>query len=165
MKKYSPIYTDSCVIYWPSFVGGIGLFCFCGITLLLYLSFAILILCDQNVANKTVFGMAIVAILLSLWLALTLKMIVKSMFCCIKITKEGFCIDNKATATHMNILWEQVSGIEFHQEGYRGRKQYRVYQKTDPPTQYIAIPISMVNEEKLQALMPLELLINKPYSI
>ena len=87
------------------------------------------------------------------------------MFCCITITKEKFSIANKVTATHTNILWEQVLYIEFHQEGYRGRKQYRVFLKTDPQTQYIAIPVSMVNEEKLQALMPLDLLINKTYSI
>lgn len=165
MKRYSPIYTNDGMIYWPNFAGGVGLFCFCGITLLLYLSCAILFLCDGNIANETVFGMAFVAILLSLWLMLTLRMIVKSMFCCITITKEYFSIVNKATETHTNILWEQVSSIEFHQEGYRGRKQYRVFLKREPQTQYIAIPVRMVNEEELQAFMPMELMINKPYSI
>lgn len=165
MKKHSPIYTSDCIIYWPSFAAGVGFFCFCGITLLLYLSCIILILREQNIENETILGMAIVAILLSVWLILTLRMIVKSMFCCITITKENFSIVNKVTATHTNILWEQVSQIKFHQENYRGRKQYRVYLKTDPQTQYIAIPVSMVNEEKLKALMPLELLSNKPHSI
>jgi hypothetical protein len=109
--------------------------------------------------------MAIVTILAVVGLILILRKIVKSMFCCITITKEGFSIANQATATHTNILWEQVSSIEFHQEGYRGRKQYRVYLKTEPQTQYIAIPVSMVDEEKLRALIPLELLKNKPYSV
>lgn len=165
MKKHSPIYTSDCIIYWPSFAGGIGFFCFCGITLLLYLSCIILFLCDQNVSNETIFGMAIVTILAVVGLILILRKIVKSMFCCITITKEGFSIANQATAIHTNILWEQVSSIEFHQEGYRGRKQYRVYLKTEPQTQYIAIPVSMVDEEKLRALIPLELLKNKPYSV
>ena len=165
MKRHSPIYTSDCIIYWPSFVGGVGLFCFCGITLLLYLTCAILLLCDRNISNETVFWTVIVAILLSLWLILTFRMIAKSMFCCIKITKDGFSIVNKATATHTNIRWEQVSGIEFHQEGYRGRKQYRVYLKTATQTQYIAIPVSMVNEEKLRTLLPPELFRNKPYGI
>lgn len=165
MKKHSPIYTSDCIIYWPSFAGGVGFICFCGIILLLYLACMILFLCERNIANETIFGMAIVAVLLIVWLLLTLRMIVKSMFCCITITKESFSIVNKATATHTIILWAQVSSIEFHQEGYRGRKQYRVLLKADSQTQYVAIPVSMVNEEKLQALIPLELLINKPYGV
>lgn len=165
MKKHSPTYTDDCIIYWPCFVGGVGFLCFCGITLLLYLSCIILFLCERNVATRTVFGMSIVTVLLFVWLIFALKMIVKSMFCCVTITNENFSITNKAAATYTTILWEQVSHIEFIQEAYRGRKQYLVYLKAATQTQHIAIPVSMVNEEKLQALIPLELLINKPYSI
>lgn len=165
MKKYSPTYTNDCIIYWPSFTGGVGFLCFCGMILLLYLSCIILFLCEQNIANKTVLITAIAAVLLLVWLILALRMTVRSMFCCITITSENFSIVNTVTATHTNIMWEQVSRIEFHLEGYRGRKQYRVYLKTDAQAQYIAIPISMVDEEKLSNLIPSELLISRPYSV
>lgn len=165
MKKYSPTYTNDCIIYWPSFTGGVGFFCFCGMILLLYLSCIILFLCERNIANKTVLIMAIAAVLLLVWLILGLRMTVRSMFCCITITRRNFSIVNSVTGIHINCLWEQVSHIKFHQECYRGRKQYRVYLKTDAQTQYIAIPISMVDEEKLSNLIPSELLINRPYSV
>lgn len=156
MKKHKAIYTDDRIVYWPSFVGGVGFLCLCGFTLLIYLLCAILILCDGNVADGTLWGMGIVAILLGLWLIIAIRMAIRYMFCCVTITKEGFIIENKATAKHTSILWEQVSGIAFQREEYRGRERYRVYFETE--ADYIDIPVSMVDKEKLYAFIPSELL-------
>lgn len=165
MKKYSPTYTNDSIIYWPSFAGGIGFFCFCGITLLLYMLCIILFLLDRNTDSNAILVIAIVGVSFLTWLILISRMIAKSMFCCITITRRNFSIVNSVTGIHINCLWEQVSHIKFHQECYRGRKQYRVYLKTDAQTQYITIPKSMVDEGKLSNLIPSELLINRPYSV
>lgn len=165
MKKYSPVYSQNCVIYWPSFAGGIGSLCFAGFTLLIYFTSIILFLSDSCIAYETIGGIAFVTVLLLLWLIFTLRIVVRSMFCRITITNKGFSIFNKVTATDTHILWEQVSRIEFKQECYRGRKQYQVYLKPAMQGRHIALPISMVNEEKLYSIIPTELLINKPYSV
>lgn len=165
MKKHSPIYTNDCIIYWPSFVGGLGFVCFSSMTLLLLLFCCIIFLLDRNTDSKATLIIAIVATVYLICLVLFSKTIVKSMFCCITITKRNFSISNEVMAIHTNILWEQVLRIEFHQEGYRGRKQFRVFLKQDCQTQYIAIPIIMVNEEKLYDFIPSELLSNKPHSV
>lgn len=130
MNKYSPVYNQDRIIYWPSFVGGIGMICFCGITLLIYLSCVILFLIDRNITSTTICGMAVAALLLLVWVVFLLTTSVRSMFCCIIITNEGFSLINKKTGSDIHILWEQVSRIEFNQESYRGRKQYRAYLKT-----------------------------------
>lgn len=155
MKKYTETYTDDRIIYWPSFVGGVGFLCLCGFALLIYLLCAILMLCDGNVADGTLWGMGIAVILLGLWLIFAIRTAIRYMFCCITITKEGFTIDNKATAKHTSILWKQVSGIAFQREEYRGRERYRVYFETE--ADYIDIPVSMVDKKKLNALIPSEL--------
>lgn len=154
MKKHTAIYTDDRIIYWPSFAGGVGFLCLCGFTLLIYLLCAILVISIGIVTDKTVF--IIIAILVVLWEIFTIRMTIRYMFCCITITKDGFTIDNKVTAKHTSILWEQVSGIAFQREEYRGRERYRVYFETE--ADYIDIPVSMVDKEKLHALIPSELL-------
>lgn len=165
MKKYSPVYNQESIIYWPSFAGGVGIICFCGFTLLVYLSCIILFLIDRNIASTTIWVMATTLLLLLVWLVFFLRLAVRSMFCRIKITREDFSIVNAVTGSDIQISWEQVSRIEFKQEGYRGRKQYRVYPKADKQGHYVAIPISMIDEEKLHSMIPAELLSNKPYSV
>ena len=165
MKKYSPAYNEDRIIYWPSFAGGIGYLIFCGFILLIYITCMVLFLSDESIALETIFGLICAMILLILWLAFTLRMVVRSMFCRVTITNVGLSIFNKRTATDTHILWEQVAWIEFKQESYRGRKQYQVHLKTDKPELYITLPISGVNEVKIHEIIPTELLINKPYSI
>lgn len=157
MKKHTATYIDDCIIYWPSFVGGVGFLCLCGFTILLWLICSILVICIGNVTDKTAF--IILAILVVLWVIFTIRMTIRYMFCYITITKEGFTIDNKATAKHTSILWEQVSGIAFQREEYRGRERYRVYFETE--ADYIDIPVSMVDKKKLNALIPSDLVKEK----
>lgn len=161
MKKYAPKYSDDRIVYWPSFVGGVGTLCYCAFILLLYL--AILVL-TWGGGHGTRCAVAIVAVLLLAWLVVFLRITIRAMFCCIEITRKGFLVTNKITGTNTHTLWEDVSRIEFKQETYRGRKQYRVYLKNTVPEQHIAIPVCMVEEDKLRSFLPVELLINKPYS-
>ena len=158
MKKYSPVYNQESIIYWPSFAGGIGMICLCGITVLIYVINAILFWVDGNVVSTTIGGYAVAMLLLLVWMVFLLRITVRSMFCRIEVTGEGFSIVNRFTENDVRITWLQVSKIEFHQENYRGRKQYRVYLKSDMERRYIAIPISMVDEEKLHSMIPSELL-------
>lgn len=163
MKKHKAIYTSESITYWPSFTAGVGMISFCGVGLLIMASCFILILRDGNVAKETVVGLIIgscLCVAVYVWL---LMLAVRSMFCCITVTESGFSIVNKAHHRQTNILWEQVKSVSFFQESYRGRKQYRVYLKEADPGTHIAIPISMVNEEKLRAMIPAQLLTNKAY--
>ncbi len=161
MKRYLPVYRENCIIYWPSFVGSISFLCFEGFTSLIYTMILILFINDGNIAYETIWGIAFASALLLIWLIFATKIAIKSMFCCIAITAEGFSMHNKFKSLDTYVQWADVSRIEFKQESYRGRKQYRVYLKTDKQAQYIAIPISMVNEDRLCSMIPTELLIRR----
>ena len=164
MKNHKPQYSNDSVMYWPSFVGGIGAICFCGYILFIYLICFIVALDKQNVAHETTLGIGVITVIVLVGLIFSVRGIIRTMFCCVIITREDFSIVNKITRKNIHITWVQALCVEFKQEMYRGRKQYRVYLKADHES-YIVLPINMVDENRLNSIIPKELLPVKRYGL
>ena len=165
MMKHAPVYQQDCIIYWPSYVGGVGIICMVDVTVLIF-GLSALFLCGDNLATgQTKWIMAAVSVLVLIYALIVHILAYRTMFCCITVTREGFSITNRVTKKNTNILWGQVSEIKHIQEYYRGRKQYKIYLYSNGQEDCVALPISMVNEEKLHAFIPSELVTNKPYFV
>lgn len=153
MKKHKAIYASDAITYWPSFVAGVWMMFFGGICILVYVLCLIIILLESENSWELVFlcpGLAF-----ALWMPV---LALRSMFCRVTVTASGFSIINKARHCQTEVFWEQVERVTFFQEAHFGRKQYRVRLKNAAPGTDIPIPICMVDEQKLRAMIPPELL-------
>lgn len=160
MKRHTPEYHQHYITYWPSFVGGIGFLCLCGVVLLLFISCCIVFWVDATVSSGTKYGFSLATIALGFLMVFIVRWVRKFMFCCITVTHDGFSITNETTKSDITIKWGQVASITFVQDHYRGRKHYRVCPKPALQMADIVLPISMVDEEKLHTLIPSKLLTN-----
>ena len=165
MKKHASVYQEDYIVYWPSYVGGVGIICMTDVTALIF-CLSMLLSCGDNLVTESAkWTMAVISVLALIYAIFVHILAYRTMFCCITVTREGFSITNKATKKNVHILWEQVSEIKHVQEHYRGRKQYKIYLNSNGQGDCVLLPISMVDEEKLHAFIPADLITNKPYFI
>lgn len=172
MKKYKTVYSDSAITYWPHYVGGIGVICLVGIGFSVYLFAFLLALIGNGVTTKDFRVISIVLILFLVCFIVILVLAVRTMFLKICITHEGVFLDNKIAKKRQYILWEKVSRIYFRQDSWYGLKSYRIHFKTSASTILssesrcdFVLPVSFLDETKVQEFIPTNLLVNKPFSV
>ena len=168
MKKHKAEYHDDFVTYWPHFGAGLGAICFFGFILVIILTMFLLCLIE-GVAKETFALTAVLLVVHLLEFAIFLYLAIKSMYTKITITHKGICICNVITKKKTNILWDEVRLVCFHQDGWYGRKSYKIYLKNSifehlPAKKHCdyVIPTHFVDENIVREFIPQSLFGNTP---
>ena len=159
MRKYTPLYTSTQLIYWPYYQTAT-----CALFLLIILCVAsgLLSIWLAAIANFSE-NMIVVffACLVAIVSLLGIISINKLRYTMIQITSDGLKITNHHTQNNVCILWKDVIGIKHQIQYYYGLEWYIVLYKDsvflhehNGCEKSIRLPLYNVDQSKIKALIP-----------
>ena len=171
MKMNESNCEKSSITYRPCYKSGKGVIIFVSICLVVFssvMSFAFFDALQSTRILIVIIGL----IMLIIWLFYC-RLSLKNMFLEIVVTSDGIVFENiNSKIKKTTIKWEDVSTIEFCQDGWYGRKTCKLYLKTaivslfsKQKSEYLVFPVWSVNEKDLLKLFPQELWKNHPWYI
>jgi hypothetical protein len=169
MKTNESNCEKSSITYQPCYKAGKFTLIMISIILIGFLSVALYIFFDAT-QNTRILIVIIGIIMLSIWFFYC-RLSLKNMFLEIVVTSDGIVFENiNSKIKKTTIKWEDVSTIEFCQDGWYGRKTCKLYLKTaivslfsKQKSEYLVFPVWSVNEKELIQLLPKELFKNHPW--
>jgi hypothetical protein len=137
----------------------------------LFITTSILILLD-NPLSATFWGTLVIFPLVVAALYYAFSYIFRTMYTKIVVSTEGIVFFENNNAIEKQICWGEVSAVYFSQDPWYGRKSCRIFLNKEQPHEPsekdkcdFALPISSVDEQKLQQLIPNYLWKNNPHWI
>ena len=160
MKRFQAESSENSITYWPFYEAGkIGRI-FLVVLGTLFITTFILILLD-NPSSTTFWGTLVIFPLVVAALYYAFSYISRTMYTKIVVSTAGIVFFKNNNAIEKQICWGEVSAVYFSQDPWYGRKSCRIFfnkeQPHDPSEKDkcdFALPISSVDEQKLQQLIP-----------
>jgi len=171
MKRFQAEYSENSITYWPIYEAGkIGkIFLFMLGALLIATVILILL---NNPSSAIFWGIMVILPLVVAALYYALSYISRTMYTKIVVSTEGIVFFKNNNAIEQQICWGEVSAVYFSQDPWYGRKSCRILINKEQPQEPIekdkcdfVLPISSVDEQKLQQLIPNYLWKNNPHWI
>jgi len=171
MKRFQAEYSENSITYWPIYEAGkIGKIFLFMLGALLIATFILILL--NNPSSATFWGIMVILPLVVAALYYALSYISRTMYTKIVVSTEGIVFFKNNNAIEQQRCRGEVSAVYFSQDPWYGRKTCRIFFKKeqvhepcekDRPN--FVLPISSVDEQKLQKLIPNDLWGNNPHWI
>ena len=171
MKRFQAEYTENSITYWPTYEAGkVGIIALIVLGTL-FIATSIWVLLD-NPSKTTALEIVVAFPLVVFVLYLTTRYLSQMMYSKIVVSAEGIVYFKDSVASKKQISWSEVLGVYFHQDPWYGRKTCRIFFKKEQAHEprekdrpNFVLPISSVDEQKLQQLIPNDLWGNNPHWI
>lgn len=171
MKKFQAEYSENSITYWPTYEAGkIGIIALMVLGTL-FIATSIWVLLD-NPSKETALETVVAFPLVVLVLYFATRYLTRMMYSKIVVSTEGIVCFKGSVASKKQISWSEVSAVYFHQDPWYGRQSCRIFFKKDQFQEScekdrpdFVLPISSVDEQKLQQLIPAYLWNNNPHWI
>ena len=171
MKKFQTEYSENSITYWPTYeaakVGMIALI----VLGTLFIATSIWVLLD-NPSKTTALEIVVAFPLVVFVLYLTTRYLSRMMYSKIVVSTEGIVYFKNSVTIKKQISWSEVSAVYFSQDLWYGRQSCRIFFNKEQSQQCcekdspdFVLPISSVDEQKLQQLIPDYLWKNNPHWI
>ena len=169
MEKIETEYSDTRIIYWPSYEAGkIGIVFF-SVLGAMFIAISLWTLLDNiTIGTQLEIIVAIPVVVIAWWISC--KFILRKMYVKIVVSNTGIVYSNNYTKEEKQISWGEISAVYFSQEHWHGRKSCRIYLKKaapQPPREKescdFVLPVASVDEKKFLQFIPNYLWTNDPW--